>query len=284
MDNVETRVEAYGKLGDAPGGSGAPPWRCWTVVDHACLLCFPFGGVLGNGRYAPVAHVTHGTVKLRFRRLCRPPHRDLTYSIDFIMQHSNIIRTSLVVALTPAILASKYRTKVEKSLAEAPVSLPAVILLNFRDKLEEDAVAKASGKSRTPQPPPAPTPPPPPETKTSTDPPTLLKDSGDGNVAAGDGSAIAKEGVAVEAGEGGVVKEDEGGGGVGVDAWAHVATLETARAMMDRVRELDIAEGRGSGRRVSLFDCSMKNCFGLRVRRRKEGSDGDGCGVFVSRF
>ncbi|CAN0095768.1 unnamed protein product, partial [Ectocarpus sp. 12 AP-2014] len=39
--------------------------------------------------------------------------------------------------------------KVEKGLAEAPVDLPTVVLLNFRDKLEEDAVAKASQRSGT---------------------------------------------------------------------------------------------------------------------------------------
>lgn len=51
--------------------------------------------------------------------------------------------------------------------------------------------------------------------------------------------------------------------------WDHVVTLETARLMMERVRKADEVEGRGAGRRVSLFDCSMKNCFGLRVRRRE---------------
>ncbi|CAN0386353.1 unnamed protein product, partial [Ectocarpus sp. 12 AP-2014] len=39
--------------------------------------------------------------------------------------------------------------KVEKGLAEAPVDLPTVVLLNFRDKLEEDAAAKASQRSGT---------------------------------------------------------------------------------------------------------------------------------------
>lgn len=58
---------------------------------------------------------------------------------------------------------------------------------------------------------------------------------------------------------------EQSGGGRG-GAWDHVVTLETARLMMDRVREADLAAGRGGGRRVSLFDCSMKNCFGLRVR------------------
>ncbi|CAM9659882.1 unnamed protein product, partial [Hapterophycus canaliculatus] len=64
--------------------------------------------------------------------------------------------------------------------------------------------------------------------------------------------------------------DGDGGGDCGAGsgtggAWDHVVTLETARLMMDRVREADEAAGRGTGRRVSLFDCSMKNCFGLRV-------------------
>lgn len=42
-------------------------------------------------------------------------------------------------------------------------------------------------------------------------------------------------------------------------------TLEEVKMMVDRVTHGDEEHGRGSGRLVSIFDCSMKNCFGLRV-------------------
>eukprot|EP00752_Nemacystus_decipiens_P007236 g6477.t1 len=164
--------------------------------------------------------------------------------------------------------------KVERGLAEAPVNLPTVVLLNFRDKLEEDAVAKASekdGTRRAPQPPPKTT------ATTTTEAPDVAAagspPDGDGNgreEASASGAAGADGGAPDHPGtEQAAAGREDGdssvrGGGTG-GAWDHVVTLETARLMMERVREADEAAGRGSGRRVSLFDCSMKNCFGLRV-------------------
>lgn len=150
--------------------------------------------------------------------------------------------------------------QVEKALTEAPVELPAVVLLNFRDKLEEDAAAaKASEVPATPVPPPPPAAETPPKIPPSSSP----KDA----VANEEGSGSAPEGVAVDGGGGeGGDAEDTAGKKIGkMGAWGHVVTLETASLMMERVREADEREGRGGGRRVSLFDCSMKNCFGLRV-------------------
>lgn len=144
-------------------------------------------------------------------------------------------------------------TKVEKALAEAPVGLPAVILLNFRDKIEEDSAAKATEQAKT-----APAERPARPSTTPADPPKEV---------ANDGSAAREENVEAES------KADAGSSGEKVEsaddkagAWEHIVTLESARLMIDRVRETDAAEGRGAGRRISLFDCSMKNCFGLRVR------------------
>lgn len=155
----------------------------------------------------------------------------------------------------------------EKALAEAPVELPAVILLNFRDKLEEDAAAKASGVPVTPPiPPPASGTPPdvtPSSLKEAETPPNDPASSPKAPVA-DERSGSVPEGVS-GGGEGGDVVEVGSKEGVGKGAWGHVVTLETASLMMERVRETDEREGRGAGRRVSLFDCSMKNCFGLRV-------------------
>lgn len=159
--------------------------------------------------------------------------------------------------------------KVEKALTEAPVDVPAVILLNFRDKLEEDAVAAAASSASAPQ---SGTPSRPPiSTETVPDTPQTAAEGAEKEVeTAEQGGAAPEEGVT----GGGdrtettaAAKDDagEGGKGGGGGAWGHVATLETARLMMERVKEADEAEGRGAGRRISLFDCSMKNCFGLRV-------------------
>lgn len=134
-------------------------------------------------------------------------------------------------------------TKVEKALAEAPVGLPAVILLNFRDKIEEDSAAKATEQAKA-----APAERPVRPSPTPADPPKEV---------AKDSSAAKEENV--EAGSKADAEDKTG-------AWEHIVTLESARLMIDRVRETDTAEGRGAGRRISLFDCSMKNCFGLRVR------------------
>ncbi|CBN76796.1 RBEL1, Ras superfamily GTPase [Ectocarpus siliculosus] len=166
--------------------------------------------------------------------------------------------------------------KVEKGLAEAPVDLPTVVLLNFRDKLEEDAVAKASQKSGTSTTPAsaaaAAT-----AAMASTQSPAASAaeaaadpSPGDGDASTAVGPSSGTESVATAAAVGASEGFDsassavDGGGGKG-GAWDHVVTLETARLMMDRVKEADEAAGRGAGRRVSLFDCSMKNCFGLRV-------------------
>eukprot|EP00903_Cladosiphon_okamuranus_P008926 g8544.t1 len=173
--------------------------------------------------------------------------------------------------------------KVEKSLAEAPVNLPTVVLLNFRDKLEEDAVAKASqqtGARRM-----TPWTEPPAAAAAAAD--STSNTNGEGEEEEAPAAGGEKRGVSAAgaAGPDGVLDHPgaeqaagEGAGGTGGDdgggsskgggtggAWDHVVTLETARLMMERVREADEAAGRGSGRRVSLFDCSMKNCFGLRV-------------------
>ena len=184
----------------------------------------------------------------------------------------------------------------EKGLAEAPVDLPTVVLLNFRDKLEEDAAAKASERLGTPAAAAAAAAafPQPRQSASSTQPTGTGKDpsrSGEGDEEGASSSASAAEGgvqaaagaaaaAAVEGDDG--AAQDDGvrppgtdrqgggeGGGRGAGAWDHVVTLETARLMMDRVREADLAAGRGGGRRVSLFDCSMKNCFGLRVSERE---------------
>lgn len=155
----------------------------------------------------------------------------------------------------------------EKALTEAPVELPAVILLNFRDKLEEDAAAKASGVPVTPPiPPPASETPPnvPPSSPKDTKTPPNDTPSSPKDAVADEGSGSVPEGVA-GGGEGGDVGEVGSKEGGEMGAWGHVVTLETASLMMERVRETDEREGRGAGRRVSLFDCSMKNCFGLRV-------------------
>ena len=157
--------------------------------------------------------------------------------------------------------ATWFRTgdpQVEAALAEAPVNIPAVVLLNFRDKLEEDSAAKANEKPENPAKRPAQETPP-------SDPP---EQKGEKSGAAGE---VSEEGDPTE-----VKAEDEAGEGdagekaevegAKAGAWGHVVTLESARLMMDRVREVDVAEERGPGRRISLFDCSMKNCFGLRVR------------------
>ncbi|CAM9104254.1 unnamed protein product, partial [Scytosiphon promiscuus] len=188
--------------------------------------------------------------------------------------------------------------KVEESLAEAPFELPTVVLLNFRDKLEEDAVAKASEKPGNPSP--APTRPPkqqpapapastaapgeaasaktPPPSDTGGDVPAAAAAAAAAAEEEGDVSGAGATGVSGGGDRPGVVDratvEGDGGGDGGGNrgagggtggAWDHVVTLETARLMMDRVREADEAAGRGARRRVSLFDCSMKNCFGLRV-------------------
>ena len=154
------------------------------------------------------------------------------------------------------------------------MNLPTVVLLNFRDKLEEDAVAKASEKAgarRTP----------PPLTEASAAAAADSPPDNDGNAqeASAAGTAGGADGAPDHPGTeqvaggrdvGGGSSSSSGsvkGGGTG-GAWDHVVTLETARMMMERVREADEAAGRGSGRRVSLFDCSMKNCFGLRVSDR----------------
>ncbi|CAM9600102.1 unnamed protein product, partial [Ectocarpus sp. 4 AP-2014] len=163
--------------------------------------------------------------------------------------------------------------KAKKGLAEAPVDLPTVVLLNFRDKLEEDAVAKASQKSgisTTPASAAA-------AAVASTQSPTASAAEaaadpppGDGDASATVGASSGTESAATAAAAGASEGFDsgsravDGGRGKG-GAWDHVVTLETARLMMDRVKESDEAAGRGAGRRVSLFDCSMKNCFGLRV-------------------
>lgn len=151
------------------------------------------------------------------------------------------------------------------------MNLPTVVLLNFRDKLEEDAVAKASEKAgarRTP---------PPPLTEAPAAAAAGSPPDNDGNAqeASAAGAAGGADGAPDHPGTdqaaggrdvGGGSSSVKGGGTGG--AWDHVVTLETARMMMERVREADEAAGRGSGRRVSLFDCSMKNCFGLRVSDR----------------
>lgn len=131
----------------------------------------------------------------------------------------------------------------EEALAEAPVGLPVVILLNFRDKIEEDSAAKATEQAKA-----APAERPARPSPTPTDPPKEVAND----------SSVEKE-ESVEAGSK-ADAEDKAG------AWEHIVTLESARLMVDRVRETDTTEGRGGGRRISLFDCSMKNCFGLRVR------------------
>ncbi|CAN0386984.1 unnamed protein product, partial [Ectocarpus fasciculatus] len=153
--------------------------------------------------------------------------------------------------------------KAKKGLAEAPVDLPTVVLLNFRDKMEEDAVAKASQKPGTSpaaaaaastQSAPA-------SAAQAADPPP----PGDGDAsAATSGPESAATAAGVPEGAVSATSAVGRGGGKG-GAWDHVVTLETARLMMYRVKEADEAAGRGAGRRVSLFDCSMKNCFGLRV-------------------
>ncbi len=155
-----------------------------------------------------------------------------------------------------------------------------MVLLNFRDKLEEDAVEQASSVQRQPGTAAgdasSSSSPQPPRPKPATQPPETEKDppprGGEGE--ASSSSAGAEGGGAPAGGEAadGAARDgaaEQGGGGRG-GAWDHVVTLETARLMMDRVREADLAAGRGGGRRVSLFDCSMKNCFGLRVRKRRE--------------
>lgn len=156
---------------------------------------------------------------------------------------------------------------------EAPADLPAVILLNFRDKMEEDAAAKASQKpSKKVSPPvesgtPLPTSTSP-QISPKSPPPNPLNEGTPG---------VPPQNPCIEegAGEEATVEADgaeSGGGGGGEDgAWGHVATLEDCRLMMDRVKEADEAEGKGGRRRVSLFDCSMKNCFGLRVRNGARG-------------
>ncbi|CAB1117384.1 unnamed protein product [Ectocarpus sp. CCAP 1310/34] len=164
--------------------------------------------------------------------------------------------------------------KAKKGLAEAPVDLPTVVLLNFRDKLEEDAVAKASQQSGTST---TPTPVAAAAAMASTQSPTASAAEaaadpppGDGDASAAVGASSGTESAATAAMAGaseGVASASsavDGGGGKG-GAWDHVVTLETARLMMDRIKVADEAAGRGAGRRVSLFDCSMKNCFGLRV-------------------
>ncbi|CAM9220849.1 unnamed protein product [Ectocarpus sp. 8 AP-2014] len=157
--------------------------------------------------------------------------------------------------------------KAKKGLAEAPVDLPTVVLLNFRDKLEEDAVAKASQKSGTSTTPASAAAA---AAMASTQSPTASgaeaaadPPPGDGDASAAVGTSSGTESAAKAAASASEVAVDGGGGKGG--AWDHVVTLETARLMMDRVKEADEAAGRGAGRRVSLFDCSMKNCFGLRV-------------------
>ncbi|CAM9222419.1 unnamed protein product [Ectocarpus sp. 13 AM-2016] len=164
--------------------------------------------------------------------------------------------------------------KAKKGLAEAPVDLPTVVLLNFRDKLEEDAVVNASQRSSTSTTPASAT-----AAAVMASTPSLTASAaesaadpppGDGDASAAAGASSGTESAATAAMAGaseGVVSASsavDGGGGKG-GAWDHVVTLETARLMMDRVKEADEAAGRGAGRRVSLFDCSMKNCFGLRV-------------------
>jgi len=170
----------------------------------------------------------------------------------------------------------------EKGLAEAPVNLPTVVLLNFRDKLEEDAAAKARASSSPSERPALPA------GSASTSPSSSPKqprskpatqETGRDSPRSGGGEE-ASSSAGVEGGGGPAGGAERGGDGRG-GAWDHVVTLETARLMMDRVREADLAAGRGGGRRVSLFDCSMKNCFGLRVR--SDGSErrvaGRPCGV-----
>lgn len=162
--------------------------------------------------------------------------------------------------------------QVEKGLAEAPVNLPTVVLLNFRDKLEEDAVARASetpGRNRTPSSAGAPA-------AGAAGSPPVDDGYGEEPSAAGAKRDVSAAGAGAGADGGPDHPGTEQAAGGRVDgarsakggAWDHVVTLETARLMMERVREADEAAGRGSGRRVSLFDCSMKNCFGLRVSER----------------
>lgn len=194
----------------------------------------------------------------------------------------------------------------EEKLAETPVKLPAVVLLNFRDKRDKDNESKnavredkgrvASGqrvgpatqarRAREVTPPSTPaaadqdksTP----AVNGDGDPPTPPHPSsrredvaGDmsGDVSRGDkGKGRPAEGEVVQASaveeesEDGQASEREKERRRQAETERGPVTLEEARAMVDRVTRGDEEEGRGSGRLVSLFDCSMKNCFGLRVR------------------
>lgn len=227
--------------------------------------------------------------------------------------------------------------QVEKALAEAPVNLPAVVLLNFRDKRRQDdephrdvSSEPAAPTAGTPDtsvpannaPPPTPSAvpesapsalPPAPEVPSSS--PVEPQETREETLRKGDDNTVVKkyseaaapnEGVPdaapapatppatpaeddsqnvevepkpiIDASKLKLTNDVEVGKAPALEAGGEeaeevspptekgqVVTLEQVWAMVDRVTRADEAEGRGGGRLVSLFDCSMKNCFGLRV-------------------
>lgn len=192
----------------------------------------------------------------------------------------------------------------EKALAKAPITLPAVVLLNFRDKHDEEphdeTVDRGITTGGTSVPAVQKPPPNAPASLGNPPSPTVAREGAEedmpseegGKAGTGDSArtepnhagnfqtAENDQNIGTESSPtshsklpedggneglgtatirvGDEPRQGEGGGGI-------VVTLQDARAMVDRVTKADEAEGRGHGRLVSLFDCSMKNCFGLRV-------------------